>query len=193
MSGRYSHLVILGSVLAACESAVDKRVPATSDYAVYAAAIDSIVRRAEGDEHLVLISPTVGDGPEGMASVEAMRDDGDVPPDVRADFMAKNARRVALRPESLAVGIRVTIVPRDSVIGLSNDPEEYWTRIRAKFPGAQSLVSVSRVGFSRDSSHALLYLDRTCGELCGTGWKIQLRRRSDGTWRILAADPVWYL
>ena len=192
MSRGFPQAVALAVVLAACDGADDIPRHPSGDYAVYATAIDSIVRRGGGDERLVLLSPTVGDGPEGTASVEAMRDDADVPEDVRADFMAKNARRVPLYPESLAVGIPVTVVSRDSIAGLSDDPSKHWEIILGTFPGARSLVQVSRVGFSRDSLRALLYLDRSCGDRCGTGWKLQLGRDADNAGRILAAEPVWY-
>lgn len=169
---------------------------ASGDYAVYAAALDSLVLRAGGDQRVVLVTPTVGDGPEGMASVEAMRDDADVPADVRADFMAKNAVRVAVRPDSIGLGVPITVVTDDSLSALApadiNDIAGHWAAIFAAFPGARSVVAVSRVGFSRDSSRALLYLDRTCGDLCGTGWKLQFRRNPGSSWRIIAAQPVWY-
>ena len=189
-----SLIALAVAMLPGCGSGPEDRHAATplGDYAVYAAALDSLVLRVEGDRRLVLLSPTVGDGPEGWASVEAMRDDADVPTDVRADFMTKNASRVALFPDSLALGVPITVVARDSIRALASDHDDGWAAIFAAFPGARGLVQLSRVGFSRDSTRALLYLGRTCGDLCGTGWKLQFRREPDDAWTIVAADAVWY-
>ena len=188
---------IIVATLAACRGDPEQaRIPPQGDYAVYAAALDSLVLRAGGDKRIVLLTPTVGDGPEGTASVEAVRDDADVPTDVRADFMRKNAVRVPLHADSLGLNVAVTVVAPESVSALAlrdrNDIEGHWDAIFAAFPGARSLVHVSRVGFSGDSSRALLYLGRTCGDLCGTGWKLQFARDSGALWRIVAAQPVWY-
>lgn len=188
---------IIIAMFAACRGDSQQAdVSPRGDYAVYAAALDSVVLRAGGDQRIVLLTPTVGDGPEGTASVEAMRDDADVPADVRADFMRKNAVRVPIHADSLGLNVTVTVVTPDSVGALApadrNDIEGHWEAILAAFPGARSLVRVSRVGFSADSSRALLYLGRTCGDLCGTGWKLQFARDSANSWRIVAAQPVWY-
>ena len=189
--------IVVAMLAAACRGDPEQAaVLPRGHYAVYAAALDSLVLRAGGDKRIVLLTPTVGDGPEGTASVEAMRDDADVPADVRADFMRKNTVRVPLHADSLGLNVAVTVVTPDSVGALAlkdrNDIEGHWDAIFAAFPGARSLVRVSRVGFSADSSRALLYLGRTCGDLCGTGWKLQFARESGTPWRIVATQPVWY-
>jgi hypothetical protein len=165
------------------------RVTASADYAVYAVAIDSLVLQTNEPRDLILLTPTVGDGPEGMASVEAMRDDADVPDDVRADFMAKNRLRVPLRAESLALGIPFRVLPRDSVTALAERGRDL--ALTSREGARRDVVHVSRVGFSRDSSRALLYLGHSCGDLCGTGWRVQFRRDAERRWRIVTADAVW--
>jgi hypothetical protein len=160
------------------------------EYAVYVVAIESLVVRPNALRDLIVISPTVGDGPEGPAAVEAMRDDADIPEDVRADFMTKNRVRVALHAERLPLTIPVRVLPRDSV-AVFEARSDADGKLGSTPRGGRHVVHVSRVGFSRDSSRAVLYLGNSCGDLCGTGWKVQLRRDTGYAWRIVAADVVW--
>ena len=160
------------------------------EYSVYVVAIESLVVRPNELRELVMISPTVGDGPEGPAAVEAMRDDADIPRDVRADLMTKNRVRVALQAERFRLNIPVTVLPKDSAI-LFEARSEADGKLASTPQSGRYVVHVSRVGFSRDSSRAVLYLGYGCGGRCGTGWKVQLRRDAGRPWRIIAADVVW--
>ena len=191
MCSKWQVIAFAAALTSACTRETrmaDSNPPA--DYTVYGVAIESLVVRANDLGDLIVLTPTVGDGPEGMAAVEAMRDDADVPEDVRSDFMAKNRIRVPLDAESLAVSIPLRVVARDSLAALQ---ARRYVRARdgTERPRRVHVVHVSRVGFSRDSSQALLYLGHSCGGLCGTGWKVQLRRDPSRRWRIITADVVW--
>jgi hypothetical protein len=169
----------------ACHSAT------SGDYAVYTAALDSLVIRAHGDPTLALISPTVGDGPEGMASVEKMRDDPDVPAEVRRDFMAKNSARVPLIADSLRLSVPIRVMPADSIEAIAGIVRDFWGGIISRYPGTNRLVQLSRVGFNADSTEALLYLAWSCPGECGSGWKVRLQRPPKGAWRVMSTDLSW--
>ena len=163
----------------------------SGDYAVYVAALDSLITRAHGDPTLTLLSPTVGDGPEGMASVEAMRDDPEVPAEVRRDFMAKNAVRVPLVADYLRLPVPIRVIPRDSIQAIAAIVRDPWAGIISRYPGTDRLVEVSRVGFNADSTEALLYLGWSCPGRCGSGWKVRLQRTPKGPWRVTSTDLSW--
>jgi hypothetical protein len=191
----WSRFVVTG-IVAACadERAAEDHPPhadQAADYAVYAAAIDSLIIRPNELRILTLLSPTVGDGPEGMASVEAMRDDADIPSDVRTDFMEKNRTRVPVNGERFRLRVPVTVVSRDSLLAAADSSGRQEADAPDDVTGRRDYVHLSRVGFSADSTRALVYLGHSCGMLCGAGWKVQLRRNADREWLIVAADLVW--
>ena len=52
-------------------------------------------------------------------------------------------------------------------------------------------MSASPVAYSADGEQALVYLERHCGSLCGSGDIVWLVRGSTVTWRIQRVFNVW--
>lgn len=61
----------------------------------------------------------------------------------------------------------------------------------ARSPGTNRLIELSRVGFSDDSTEALLYLAWSCLDRYGSGWKVRLLRSANGEWRVASTDLSW--
>jgi hypothetical protein len=64
-----------------------------------------------------------------------------------------------------------------------------WERFHNAYPGTLGLLNVSRAVLSRDGAHALIYVSRTCGGLCGVESIHYLVRTRSG-WRIDRSFPV---
>jgi hypothetical protein len=115
----------------------------------------------------------------------------DVPLDVRDDFLASNRLPIPIDADGFGLSIPVRILSRDSVLAIDAQ-----IRARARprsdtFLGRHPFVDLSRVGFSRDSTLALVYVGEHCGGHCGTGWEVHLRRVPNGAWRITRVNTIW--
>lgn len=112
-------------------------------------------------------------------------------PGLREDFELKREQRVPLLP--LTTRGPATIVNRSVVDGISgNNPREYWTAFRERFPGSFGRIELSRVGFSADGKQALVLAHYQCGGRCG-GTRYYLLERVPGGWQVLRhAQPHFY-
>ena len=66
----------------------------------------------------------------------------------------------------------------------------WWPAYYKQFPGSQSILTFSRVGFSAGGTEALFYLSNRCGDLCGTGEYVVMEKR-DGRWVIGKEIEMW--
>ena len=89
-----------------------------------------------------------------------------------ADLQKADPRR--LEPAGL-VPLPVHVVPYSAYKSLRTRPD--------------SVLTLSRVGYSRDSSRAVVYVSAVC-RLCGTGRMTLLQRDSTGGW-TQASQVVW--
>lgn len=65
-----------------------------------------------------------------------------------------------------------------------------WPAFYARFPNSQGILTISRVGFSKDGRQALVYIKNSCGGLCGGG-NYMLMEKRDGRWEIAKEINVW--
>jgi len=105
----------------------------------------------------------------------------------RASFILTN---------SLPTGIRVKLhLPRGAEsVFLGNGELDHMTRsdFIQRFPDDHSweIFSVSQPGFNFRKTEAILYVDHSCGGLCGGGGYV-LMRKVDGVWRIVDEHNTW--
>ncbi|MCY7378167.1 MAG: hypothetical protein LH467_02370 [Gemmatimonadaceae bacterium] len=68
-------------------------------------------------------------------------------------------------------------------------PTSYWSAFYQRFPGSPGLIEMSRVGFGRDGSSALVLVEYGCGGRCGGTIYVLLARQA-GRWRVIrTAQP----
>jgi hypothetical protein len=113
----------------------------------------------------------------------------DVPEQLVTRFMAVNQSSVDLF-EAFGRDNRITLVTSAAVGEMfrSSDLDADWAAFYAKYEGAAGLFKVSRPAFYRDL--ALLYVELSCGGLCGEGHFLLLRR-AQGTWVVQADVLTW--
>ena len=66
----------------------------------------------------------------------------------------------------------------------------YLDAFQKKYSGAPGLFSLSKAGFNRKMSQALVYVQLTCGLVCSRGFFVWLVRE-DGVWKIRDEMPAW--
>lgn len=152
--------------------------------AVYLAALEALYR----DDPIVVLSRTVLANPWLAEDAVRPRDRHAIPVDAElvAAYLARSKTRRNLRPKALAAR-RGTIVVAKTVLDRIQEQERewFWREFRARYPGAAGLVSLSRVGFSRDGTRAMVVAHHTCSFPCrsdGPGLVVLARR--DGRWMV---------
>lgn len=66
----------------------------------------------------------------------------------------------------------------------------FWPQYYKQFPGAQGLLTFSRVGFSADGAQAFFYYRNTCEGLCGSGEYV-IMEKDNGRWAIQQEIGMW--
>jgi hypothetical protein len=65
-----------------------------------------------------------------------------------------------------------------------------WDAFYRKYPKSTGLISLSRVGFNTAGNQAVVYVERDCGLLCGTGTYYSLAKK-DGKWAVVQEYERW--
>lgn len=90
------------------------------------------------------------------------------------------------------LGARVALLDWDEPPSAFRDRKAVrWEAYRRSFPNAPAYVRFSPVGFNRAVDEAFLYTAEHCGESCGEGWLVLLRK-SAGRWEIARWQPVGF-
>ena len=106
------------------------------------------------------------------------------------DFTQRNAEQAELRNVFTEQGV-TEVVHEDSIDAIfSSPPVGGWHVFHDRYPEAEGIITVSRVGFNADNSQALVFFAFNCGGLCGSG-KYAFLRRMDGEWRLIATSIAW--
>lgn len=98
------------------------------------------------------------------------------------DFQRKNARLWKLSSKRLKLGNNVHLLDDKSYQEMRKKGQ-FWSQFAERFPAADTLVSISRVGFDAKKGEAIIYLDTAKGNLAGEGVVLRLVKR-DGEWKV---------
>jgi hypothetical protein len=100
-----------------------------------------------------------------------------------ADFRSQNAKPRPLNREILKMDPKIEFISGVELDQMfSAGPSEGWSSFHKAHPDAEGFVSLSAVGFSRDRTFAIVYMENTCGSLCGRDFLLKLTKIS-GKWR----------
>jgi len=109
----------------------------------------------------------------------------EIPPDLIADFCAKNRTRHAVWPK-LGQRLHVRLLSRIELNRLfAETPLEHpdgWEKFYAKYPSSPGIITLSRVGFNQSGDLALLYVGVQRGWVDGDG-QIHVFRKLGGEWK----------
>lgn len=106
------------------------------------------------------------------------------------DFVTKN-RKSSVLTDQLKLKASIVLINKSDVERMFHDSiEGGWDLFHAKYPNATSINTLSRVGFSKDKTLALVYYTYSCGALCGQGQYVLLRKH-EGQWKIEKESMTW--
>ena len=189
----YFRVLLLTLAAAACaaEPSVQVAVSRTTEAQVYAAVLDTLYASAGSNERAVqdsTVAPIVLPFPgEDISLASAVRSHERQLPGVRldtqSDFLRRATDAVTL-PAQLPTRLRVAWVPPEVARAAGERIATFYDEIPT------SVTQLSPIGFSRDSTQALLYLSERCPGLCGHGEYVLLERTDDG-WRVVARSQAW--
>lgn len=113
------------------------------------------------------------------------------------DLKRRNGSEAALPADLSCEGVRVHdereiqhFFDRDSMPAEEMSADGVWKRFFESFPGSRGWMALSLPGYSPDRAIALVYIAHYCGNLCGSGSYVYLRR-IEGQWRVLFSFPTW--
>jgi hypothetical protein len=196
--------LIAVSLLAACAfddvAAEPDRIalPDSAEYAVLSAVVEHVVKPR--DRMVVIEDSTQLIGGPWEPTDESLADTLAVPLETIRALKTRNTARHPLNPAfRLAVPYRmISESELRAAFGVRpgagwNDADLVtgWDRLADRFPGLAGVVSVSRAAFAPDGTTALVYYAVGCGDLCGGGEYVALRRTADGGWRVIRSLDVW--
>lgn len=179
MSGIAVTLIV---ALLACQGVRSAR---PAERVVQALVLDSLFVR-DTTQQIVVSDSTVAERTAALDEdhASALRRLGPLAKGLRADFEARLGTR--RRVDSLRTRVpmrRFTVVER-ARLGAHRNPTSFWEAFYRRFPGSPGLVTLSRVGFGRDGTSALVRVEYGCGGRCGGTIYVLLANES-GKWRVI--------
>lgn len=101
-----------------------------------------------------------------------------VPIGLIRDFVEKNRDSSPVWP-ALTQHLPARLIDFEERREIFRDDDKGWSRLYQRYPGATGIVTVSRVGLSRDPERALFYLANVWGGLAAVGGFHVLEREGD--------------
>ncbi len=153
------------------------------DVAVLSAAIKNDCSAKRG-KFVVLSSDTFP-----VAKVDVMSDNLDNI--AKADILRRNSSPSQL-PSSMECK-SVKIVPNSTIEKLLKDRPTMLGLSKGfyeAYPGANTVMSLSLPGYSKDRRGALVHISYSCGATCGTSFIIHLQK-TNGSWHVVTTSNSW--
>jgi hypothetical protein len=115
-----------------------------------------------------------------------------VPADLIKDFCAKNAKTQAVWSE-ITSRLAVKLISQEELNStfapkVEGKPDG-WDIFYAKYPNCPGIITLSRVGFSRDGNVAMLYVGLQSHWINGSG-RIHVLRKQDRKWVEILPPPI---
>ena len=166
--------------------------PDADEYAVYAALFAEKGDDKQGTQIVLQDVTVVNDrfaGRMDQRSLEKLFGPASTK-DAIDDFVTKN-RKSSVFTDQFKLNATIVLITDSDVKRLFHDSiEGGWDLFHAKYPRATSINTLSRVGFNKDRTEALVYWTYSCGGLCGQGQYVLLGKR-DGHWKIEKESMTW--
>jgi hypothetical protein len=109
-------------------------------------------------------------------------------PETRQDYSDRNKEHARLPSPCHLAPDCVVFDVADIAPLVKND--RAWRGFMKKHPNAPGVVVVSRIGFNRDRTEAIVYVGRACGSICGEGEYVRLVKLKN-SWAVDDHTVVW--
>jgi hypothetical protein len=103
------------------------------------------------------------------------------------DFAAKERTPMSLT-ESIPIKASYVLVSGETLSSIFK-ADNGWDAFSERYPHAHGVYSFSPVGFDRGKTHAMVWMQFACGQLCGHG-TYHFFEKSEGKWREVIVKAV---
>ncbi len=104
------------------------------------------------------------------------------------DFKNKNAKAYKLE-NKFSIPQTVILISSDELNKIFQN-EKGWDSFYEKYPNSSGVISISRVGFNRNQTQAILGFSYQAGMLWGKGYRIFLTK-DEGKWMVKEQGLMW--
>lgn len=166
--------------------------PDADEYAVYAALFAEKGDDKEGKQVVLENATVVNDTFSQRMDQKSIEKLFGLPSitDAINDFLTKN-RKSSVLTDQFKLKATIVLITNSDVKRMFHDSiEGGWDLFHTKYPNANSIHTLSRVGFNKDKTAALVYHTYSCGALCGQGQYVLLGKH-DGQWKIEKESMTW--
>ena len=165
--------------------------PDADEYAVYAALFAEKGNDKQGTQIVLEDATVVNDTFSKRMDQKSIEKLFGLPSqDAIQDFVTKNRKSSVLK-DQFKMKATIILINNSDVKRLFHDSiDGGWELFHAKYPNATSINTLSRVGFNKDRTEALVYYTYSCGGLCGQGQYVLLRKH-DSYWKIEKESMTW--
>lgn len=108
--------------------------------------------------------------------------------DAFRDLLRRNLSRKRL-PAGIACS-HIRVVSHERIKELFSHQASAWRAFYSAFPGAEGIDRISLPGYSGDGRRAVVYRAGSCGDLCGAGFLVLLRKHGSA-WIVERSVGVW--
>lgn len=164
---------------------------------IHAVFLNQIAQSADRQDRIVLDPETVTtrdvfSADSGPGAIAAQFPEATAA--VIADFSRVNATSVPMTISKELVQMDISLAVADQrrlrIIFKETTLDNAWRQFRREYPGAKSILQLSRVGLDPESNQALLYVRVSCGSRCGSGF-VTLFQLKSGRWEAVRESRVW--
>jgi hypothetical protein len=162
------------------------------EYAVFSTVIEKLYIQRRSASFIVISNetesgpqPQPGKGPViGVSSPEEMKAALQNFSELTAAYQASTAEPAKLK-HNFNLSVDYTLVSKKKALAQLAKQHGETTQFSKSYPGSETvgLVGLSRVGFNADHTQALLYAVHWCGNGCGDGLFVLLRKEAN-QWNI---------
>jgi hypothetical protein len=106
----------------------------------------------------------------------------ELPQETIDDFIAKNSVPIQF-PADMDLGVKYVLLSESEKDELRKSPQKFWGAFEEKYPGSHGLLTLSRVGFDKEQTHALISFHLMIGSFGGGGYCIFEKEADRWVWK----------
>ena len=180
-----------GGPVACNKRSTQNCVITSEDYAVYSSVfLDLDKQRNSADKMEMIISEATVSGEDHLLDLQKIRQSTkDAPEATVVSFNVQRKRACNLQPQ-LSGSISYRIVSPEDLDKHFMRGRGMWESFYKEYPKASGIVRLSPVGYNVEATEALVYIEHSCGGLCGAGYLVLLARQ-DGRWIVKDQITLW--
>ncbi|HEX8566604.1 MAG TPA: hypothetical protein VF648_13240 [Pyrinomonadaceae bacterium] len=166
--------------------------PDADEFLVYKAILQGFIRK---ETKRLVIKKQTSTVSENFASFFGEGLPNILPPLLKEtvdDFSSRNQKSATLT-NKFDLNVKINFVGEEINKLFENNAvggKDGWKIFNKKYPNANGIIEVSRVGFNKSKTQALISLGQSCGWLCGNG-SFRLLTKKNNKWEIENTYTTW--